>query len=88
MKNQTLDERNIINKGLQIHKYIYNVYKKLRFKCYNHFSEKTSEEKATISYIRKKTKKYLSLLFFCFPSRFYPCIKLFHKNDCVKKTLN
>lgn len=48
MKNQTLDERNIINKGLQIHKYIYNVYKKLRFKCYNRFSEKTPEEKATI----------------------------------------
>ena len=33
---------------IQIHKYIYNVYKKLRFKCYNRFSEKTPEEKATI----------------------------------------
>ena len=50
MKNQTAKEREIMAKGLRIDKSIKNHYKKLSFKCYNRFTEKTMEEKAKLIY--------------------------------------
>lgn len=45
IKNQTIEERQIISKGIQIHKYILRHYKKLRYKCYHRFSDLSVEEK-------------------------------------------
>ena len=50
MKNQTTEERAIMAKGSRIDKWIKNFYKKLLYKCYNKFTEKTNEEKTEIVY--------------------------------------
>ena len=58
MKNQTAEEREIIAKGLRIDKCIKNHYKKLSFKCYNRFTEKTREEKAKLIYQQMRAEMF------------------------------
>ena len=58
MKNQTMEERVIMAKGLRIDKWMNNKYKHLRFKCFNKFSDKPMAEQVDIIYEKIISKAF------------------------------